>query len=267
MIVPWVRISDDFTEHPKIRDLSAPAVAMWLAGIAYANRNLTDGIIPARVTGGLIITSGVFERSGRGYREVTASDVVRQLVAQGLWHDLDSSCATCPRASSRQEYVVHDYLEYQPSREKIQVEREKTRTRVERYRAARNDSNGVGNAVTDTRTNGDVTRAPKSQSQELPRQTESSHDSYREEGATDSAPSSKFLEKYAAQAGLIDVPAIVEQLATHTGIRVTGDRAIGVARWILDKSPRPPRAPQRYVLTAIERSAPEIEQHILSGVA
>lgn len=264
--MPWVRISDDFSDHAKLRALSAPAIAMWLAGIAYANRNLTDGVIPTRVTAGFINTDGLYEKSGRTYQEVTPSTVTRQLIVQGLWHDLSSNCAACAAPAGAHEYVIHDYLEYQPSREKVLAGRENTRSRVAKYRATRTGSNEDGNAVTDGATNERVTTAPKSQSQGLPRHTESSHDSYATVG-TDSAPSSKFLERWAAQAGLTDVPAIVAQIEAHTGVRVSGDRAIGVARWILDKSAAPPRAPQRYVISSIEKSPAEIEQHILGGAA
>lgn len=265
--MPWVRISDDYSEHPKMRDLSASAVAMWLAGVAYANRNLTDGVIPTRVTGGLIVTDGLYEKAAGRYREVTPKSVIRELISHGLWHDSSSTCDSCVVPNSRAEYVVHNYLEYQPSRTKILEEREKTRARVERYRANREPRGTVGNGVTDGRTNGGVTHAPKSQSQERPRHNESSHDSYAAEGATDAMPSSKFLEAFAAQAGITDVPAIVASVYEHTGVRITGDRAIGVARSILDKSPRPIRAAQRYVLSAIAQSPAEIEQALLGGAA
>lgn len=92
--------------------------------------------------------------------------------------------------------------------------------------------------------------------------TESSHDSYASDVVTDSAPSSRFQERSAARSGLIDVPEIVAAIHKRTGIRISGDRAIGVSNWILDKSVHPPRAPQRYVLAAIEKSPAEIEQHL-----
>lgn len=265
--MPWVRISDDYSDHAKLRDLTAAEVAMWLAGIAYANRNLSDGVIPARVTAGFITTDGLYERDGRSYREVSASAVVRRLVVHGLWHDLDSICASCPPVASTGEYRIHDYLDYQPSREKVLMEREKTRLRVGRHRAGKRDSNEDRTPVTSGVTNAPVTHAPKSQSQELPRHTESSPDSYGVAVGTDTVPTTRFLERYASIAGINDVPAIVEQIERHTGLRVSGDRAIGIARWILDKSAGDIAAPQRYVMSAIARTPAEIEQHILVGAA
>lgn len=96
---------------------------------------------------------------------------------------------------------------------------------------------------------------------------ESSPDSYAHAVVTDDLPSTRFLEKWAARAGILDVPALVAHIEKHTQIRVSGDRAIGIAQHLLDKAARPPRAPQRYVLAAIAQSPADVEQHILSGGA
>lgn len=256
----WVRISDDFAEHPKLRDLSAPAVAMWAAGIAYANRNLTDGVIPRRVTAGLINLDGLYEpTANRSYRPITPGDLVAQLIAHELWHDCDHNCDSGCAPISETEYIIHDYLEYQPSRDKVLINREKTRARVSRHRSRIGTD---GNGVTSGDTNGGVTRAPKSQPQELPRPIESSPYSVGRADTTDSVPSSKFLEGMAARAGITDVPAIVQLIADKTGIHITGDRAIGVGKWILDKSTQHIAVPQRYVMAAIAKSPAEIEQHL-----
>ena len=50
----WVKIDDHFDEHPKIAQAGPLAVAVWLAGLAYCNRNLTDGFIPWSKAQGLV---------------------------------------------------------------------------------------------------------------------------------------------------------------------------------------------------------------------
>jgi hypothetical protein len=44
--MPWVRLDEHFGEHPKV--LAAGPLAGWLyvMGLGYCNRNLTDGLIP-----------------------------------------------------------------------------------------------------------------------------------------------------------------------------------------------------------------------------
>lgn len=44
----WVRLSDDFYDHPKFDKAGALGVALFVSGLAWANRNLTDGFIPRR---------------------------------------------------------------------------------------------------------------------------------------------------------------------------------------------------------------------------
>ena len=44
-------------------------------------------------------------------------------------------------------YQIHDYAEYQPSREKVVAERKKTAERVNRWRERNGVTNGVGNGV------------------------------------------------------------------------------------------------------------------------
>jgi hypothetical protein len=44
-----VKIDDQFPDHPKVVALSDAAIALWLRGICYCSRYLTDGAIPERV--------------------------------------------------------------------------------------------------------------------------------------------------------------------------------------------------------------------------
>ena len=108
----WVRISDDFYDHKKFAATTALGWALWLGGLAYCNRNLTDGFIPASRARGLVN----FERPGHYELAVvngmsgdnaTAEHAIDELLEVGLWEESDGG------------YTVHDYADYQPTSEQV----------------------------------------------------------------------------------------------------------------------------------------------------
>lgn len=98
----WVRLEDTFPEHPKIAEVGGDAAWLHVCGIAYCNRNLTDGFIPDGALGQLSD-----RRSPR--------KLAQKLDAVGIWH----------RDPDRRGYVVHDYLDYNPTRAEVEAERAK----------------------------------------------------------------------------------------------------------------------------------------------
>jgi hypothetical protein len=122
----WVRLDDGFTEHPKVKRISSDALRLFLRGLCYANRYLTDGRLTfrdAHELAALKPTEGaIFVLTHE--RE----DLIDELVSARLW-ERDGT-----------DFVIHDYADYQPTREEVLAEREKTRARVSRFR-------GRGNAV------------------------------------------------------------------------------------------------------------------------
>ncbi len=89
----WVRLDDGFAEHPKIAALSDGALALWITGLSYCNRNLTDGFIPRGVGYGQL-----------RYCDGNAVPAIRELESLGMWTETDGG------------WEVHDYLDYQPSK-------------------------------------------------------------------------------------------------------------------------------------------------------
>jgi hypothetical protein len=118
--VSWVRVDDGFDEHPKIDALGDAAFRLHVAALCYCARTLSDGHVPAAKAGRLTATA--------------RPKVIAELVAAGVWEAVTDG------------YVIHDYLDYQLSREKVLNEREKTRARVARHRER--SSNGVTRAAT-----------------------------------------------------------------------------------------------------------------------
>lgn len=122
----WVRISDDFIDHPKVVGLGgdAPiAITLWLAALGYCNRYLTDGFVPAGVLGRLTTLTPAEVR--------LASEA---LVDAGLWE------------KAAHGYQFHDYADYQLTKEAVLEKRQQNRERMARFRNA--DRDAVGDAAT-----------------------------------------------------------------------------------------------------------------------
>jgi hypothetical protein len=118
--MPWVRIDEEMTEHPKVASAGPVALAHHIAGLCYCNRNLTDGFIPERVARHLLDWSGVGvfgvptngekPLAGPGW-DVDGELAVGLLVDSGMWHRVGGG------------YRIHDYLDYQPSKAQVEADR------------------------------------------------------------------------------------------------------------------------------------------------
>ena len=105
--MPWVKLDDHFNEHPKLAQVGPLGLALWVCGLAYCNRNLTDGFIPFRVAHSLLSFEGIGVFNGTQGEDVTGEMVASMLVVAGLWQQ------------DGRDYRVHDYLDYQPSRAEV----------------------------------------------------------------------------------------------------------------------------------------------------
>ena len=125
-LMTWVRIDDGFATHPKVVEAGPMAMALDIAAMCYCATHLTDGFIPITA----VKTLGNFPH-GQGLEKIVTS-----LISTGLWE-------VTPEKNG---YLVHDYLEYNPSKLQIKNEREANAKRQSRYK--RNKSNGVTPLVT-----------------------------------------------------------------------------------------------------------------------
>lgn len=170
----WVRLSDDFYDHPKFDKAGVLGIALFAAGLAWCNRNLTDGFIPRKTASRLLdfedAVQAVRDADRNAVTNVTdndaqalflARDTVAKLLEAGLWREVEGG------------YEVHDYLEYQASREQIEAGRESNAARQKAWRERRKaerdarkkgesegERNGKRNAVSNASRNGTVTGAP-----------------------------------------------------------------------------------------------------------
>jgi len=101
----WVRLDDNFADHPKVIALSDTAFRLYIEGLCYSNRQLTDGFIPNAV-----------------YTKLSKNDDAQFLIEAGLWEDTEGG------------FNIRSYTEYQPTREKVEKKREEAKERLRRYR-------------------------------------------------------------------------------------------------------------------------------------
>jgi hypothetical protein len=112
----WFHLDDGFVDNRKVADLTDSAFRLYVAGIAHCARNLTDGLIHDEDVPRLV----------RKYRPASR----RELVASGLW------------VESLGHVLVHDYLDWNDSRERVMEKRQKAAKRRAAYEASR--PRGIG---------------------------------------------------------------------------------------------------------------------------
>ena len=110
----WVRLDDNFADHPKVIALSDTAFRLYIEALCYSNRQLTDGFIPMAV-----------------YLKLSKNDDADYLIEAGLW---ESVHRTITGSSVTNGYQIRSYTEYQPTREKVEEKREQAKERLRRYR-------------------------------------------------------------------------------------------------------------------------------------
>lgn len=95
----WFKVDDGFCMNPKTAMLSNDATALWLRSGTWAAQQLTKGRVPANMI-------PMFRCS---------DDSVQELCDAGLWeYDAD-----------KDEYVFHDWADYQPDGEEVDALRRK----------------------------------------------------------------------------------------------------------------------------------------------
>lgn len=94
----WTKLDDGFHSHPKVLAAGLEAVGLHTLALSYSSQYLTDGHV-----------GRAFVERHAGRR---ADRLAQQLVDAGLWEP-----------NGGDEWVIHDYLEFNPSREQITARR------------------------------------------------------------------------------------------------------------------------------------------------
>ena len=136
--MPWVRFDDQFPIHRKVDGLSDAAYRLHTSAIFWSARNLTDGFVSRE------------DLDGVTARVRTPARFAAECVKRGVWHDARYPCPSreCPGPADGDGWVIHDYWEYQFTKEQVIHRRELDRERQRRHRSASNgSSHDVTNAV------------------------------------------------------------------------------------------------------------------------
>lgn len=131
----WVKVDDAFPDHPKV--LAAGDLAGWLfvCGLCYCSKHLTDGKIP---TNALARLTGL-----PNPRKLAAA-----LVEQEMWTALDDG------------WLVVNYEDRQRTRAQVEAERETTAVRVKKHRDKRRGNGVTRGDVTQSELEGDTETNP-----------------------------------------------------------------------------------------------------------
>lgn len=101
--MPYLNMDDRYPDHPKIDALTDGAFRLHVALMAYCARERSDGLVPLRR----------IPRLTPHYRPAHFAE----LVDDGLIHDGEGcGTETCPLGQPRR-IVVHDYLQWNKSRQ------------------------------------------------------------------------------------------------------------------------------------------------------
>lgn len=108
-----IRLDDDYLYHPKFTVLSHGAFRLWHEGMVYCRKLMTDGLIA-------IADLKTFRYASRACVQELLTP--RSPGVAPLWME------------DAQGYHVHDYLDWNPSREEEQQDRAATKQRMRAYR-------------------------------------------------------------------------------------------------------------------------------------
>jgi hypothetical protein len=108
--MPWVKLDDRFPSHRKVALLSDRAFRLYVSALCWSSENLTEGRITHR------------ELPLVAARLRGAKTAAGELEAAQLWDPVDDG------------WIIHDFLEYNPDRARVQSEREANAARQQAWR-------------------------------------------------------------------------------------------------------------------------------------
>lgn len=104
----WARLDDSFYDHPKVLRVwgkCPAALGLHTRAMSWCAKHEQDGHLPTA-----IVASISPVQSDR-------DEQIETLIGEGMWHENGDG------------YVIHDYLDYNPSRDQITEKRKRDRER------------------------------------------------------------------------------------------------------------------------------------------
>lgn len=118
--MPFGRLHEEAASDSRLQNLSNAAWRMWAMGLIYCQRNLTDGFIPRNALKLLGVKSSHLDRLAQ---ELCTSTVPKKAP---LWSEI------CGVDGG---FLVHDYLQWNDSKEVIQAKKKAAAARIAKWRA------------------------------------------------------------------------------------------------------------------------------------
>lgn len=109
----WVRLHDGAMQNMKVANLSDSAFRLWIRGLCYCQTALTDGLIP----------HSALRDMGAKRKDVDELAAAQVDGHPPLWERIDQF-----------GFKVHDYLDWNDSRDKVNERKSRQRERKERWR-------------------------------------------------------------------------------------------------------------------------------------
>ncbi|MEU1800832.1 hypothetical protein [Streptomyces sp. NPDC019937] len=122
----WFKIDDGFHCHPKVFAAGTPAVGLYVRCGSWAAQQVTDGVIPKHVA-----------------KMYGTPRMIKALVDAGLWHQRGHNCPSCAEVDAN-SYVIHQYLEKNPSRAETDAARKAKSERQQRWREGKRGASAGG---------------------------------------------------------------------------------------------------------------------------
>ncbi len=134
----WIRLSDDYNDHPKFDHLTDGAFRLWHQGMGFCRKYQTDGLIP---------TASL--RQFKAYSTKRARILMTAWTdgENPLWHAIDGFGVR-----------VHDYLEWNPSKEAENERRQDSKDRMRALRGAKPSTVSAVRALSVSTNNSHTTR-------------------------------------------------------------------------------------------------------------
>lgn len=120
----WARFDDQFNAHPKVLEAGPLAVTLHMHAIIYCAQYLTDGVVKRRALNRIVNWDDDADDFGET-GPPNNRELAKRLVHAGLWDE----------APDGDGWVVHDYLDFNPSREDVLAGRKKEADRKAAWRA------------------------------------------------------------------------------------------------------------------------------------
>lgn len=122
--MPWAKVGDEFPLHPKTLQAGPMAAWLYVCGLCYCKRYLTDGFIPEPVVPSIGLTDAPMAAA-------------YSLVKVGLWVRVQGG------------YQVHDYRDHNWTKDQVREHQAKQKKRIDEWRKQRQKKRPANAAVAD----------------------------------------------------------------------------------------------------------------------